>query len=614
MKTRAVLLLALAALLAGCNLAGDITPPPALATAQAAAPLPSTTEAPSAADPTSSPPATQAPVDAPAPAAIDPARGKAIWAEKCAPCHGETGQSDGVMTANLPSPPPQLGSAAVARAARPADWYAVVTNGRIDRLMPAFASLSDAERWDVVAYALSLSSPASDTASGQALYAENACAQCHGDEEGGGGGGPSFLIPGLVEQRSLEDLAQSIRAGSPPAMPAYSETLTDDQVWGLAAYVRSLAWSSVGAEAPSTPAALQSGSIGGLVSNGTAGTSLPQGLEVILTGFDGEQEVYRQTAAVESDGTYAFAEVPAVDGRIYGATVAYADVLYFSEGAHLAGDGAPLDLPITIHDTTTDATALSIERLHLLFDFSIPDRVQVLELWVLSNRSDRTIVAAPGRAAVEAALPEGATDLGFEEGSIGDRFMLTENGFGDTQPVIPGTATSQFIFSYNLPYDGQLDFRRPTDYAVEAVVILLPAEGVTAEGSGLQDLGVQPMGGQSVHSYASGAIAAGGALELKVSGKPKAEAAGTASSGLTNVAIGLGVLGSLLIVAGLWWFRPTRASRPARATRPLAPSESDRLIAEIADLDDAFAAGGMEESVYRARRESLKRLLRDRMR
>jgi high-affinity iron transporter len=108
-------LLALAALLAGCNLAGDITPPPALATAQAAAPVPAT------ADPTSPPLATQAPVNVPAPAGIDLERGMAIWAEKCAPCHGESGQSDGVMSANLPSPPPQLGSAAVARAARPAD-------------------------------------------------------------------------------------------------------------------------------------------------------------------------------------------------------------------------------------------------------------------------------------------------------------------------------------------------------------------------------------------------------------------------------------------------------------------------------------------------------------
>ena len=80
------------------------------------------------------------------------------------------------------------------------------------------------------------------------------------------------------------------------------------------------------------------------------------------------------------------------------------------------------------------------------------------------------------------------------------------------------------------------------------------------------------MGGQAVHSYASGAISAGGALELRVSGKPKAETAGGASSGLTNVAIGLGVLGSLLIVAGLWWFRPNRAGRPGRATRSTTAS------------------------------------------
>jgi len=122
------------------------------------------------------------------------------------------------------------------------------------------------------------------------------------------------------------------------------------------------------------------------------------------------------------------------------------------------------------------------------------------------------------------------------------------------------------------------------------------------------------MGGQSVHSYASGAISAGGALELELSGKPTAESAGAPSSGLTNTAIGIGVLGSLLIVAGLWWFRPNRAGSRDRAPRPQAASEADRLIGEIADLDEAFAAGGMEERVYRARRESLKRLLRDRMR
>ena len=46
------------------------------------------------------------------------------------------------MTANLTSAPAKLGDPQIARDARPAAWYEVVTNGRMDRLMPAFASPS----------------------------------------------------------------------------------------------------------------------------------------------------------------------------------------------------------------------------------------------------------------------------------------------------------------------------------------------------------------------------------------------------------------------------------------------------------------------------------------
>lgn len=612
MKLRLAILLALSLFLAGCTLAGDITPPPGLATAQAGEPLPATTAAPAATDATSAPVATQ-PSAVTAPTGVDPARGQPIWLEKCAPCHGTTGQSDGAMVSNLPSPPPQLGDPAVARDARPADWYDVVTTGRMDKLMPAFASLSDADRWNVVAYALTLSGGADDLAKGEALYADNGCAACHGDEQAGAGAGPSFLIPGLVEQRSLSELAQSIRAGSPPAMPAFAGQLTDNDVWALAGYVRWLGWNSVSAQAPATQAVAVNGVIRGQVTNGTPGGSLPDGMQVTLAGFDGDAEAYSETVGLSSDGRFEFTDVPAVAGRIYGATVSYGDVLYFSQGAHLTGDAKPLDLSITVFETMTDPSGLRVERLHILFDFSIPDMVQVLELWVLSNESDRSVVAAPQRGSVEVTLPEGATELAFEDGSVGDRYILTGSGFGDTQPIVPGNATSQFIFSYRLPYDGRLSFRQPTNYAVTAAVVLLPSEGVTAKGTGLQDLGVQQMGGQAVHNYAAGAIAAGSSLEIDVAGKPASTAAGGASSGWTNAAIGLGVLGGLLIIAGLWWFRPSAASG-RRAARPSGEDEADRLLGKIAELDDAFAAGKMDEPAYRARREDLKRALRDRMR
>ena len=135
-------------------------------------------------------------------------------------------------------------------------------------------------------------------------------------------------------------------------MPAFGGQLTDDETWALAGYVRSLGWSSRSTEAPATQAAAVHGVIRGQVMNGTPGGSLPDGVEVTLAGFDGDAEAYSETVALAEGGTYAFADVPAVPGRIYGATVSFGGVLYFSDGAHLAGEAEPLELPVTVYDTT----------------------------------------------------------------------------------------------------------------------------------------------------------------------------------------------------------------------------------------------------------------------
>ncbi len=618
MRSAAATLIVLTFVLAGCSLAGDITPPPGLATAQAAATVPPATLAPTDSGVVTAGPAT--PAAAPtlpavtAAEGIDLARGQSIWQEKCAPCHGLTGQSDGAMTANLTSAPPKLGDPQIARDARPSAWYEVVTNGRMDRLMPAFASLSDAERWDAVAYALTLGTTAEARARGEELYGSQGCAACHGDAQGGAGSGPSFLVPGLIDQQSLTELALSIQAGSPPAMPAYGEQLTEDDVWSLAAFVRSMAWEAQQPEAPVEQVSAV-GTIRGTVTNGSPGGDLPGDLEITLSGFDGEQEAYTQSSSVAADGGYAFSDVPVVAGRIYGVTVGYQDVLYFSDGAHLTGDLAPLDMPVTVFETTTDPAALTIERLHVLFDFSAADQVQVIELWVVSNAGDRTVVAAPSRGTLEVSLPEGATDLGFEDGSIGDRYILTADGFGDTQPVVPGSGTSQFIFSYRLPYDGKITFRQPSTQPIQAVVVLLPQNGVTAEGGGLQDQGQLQMGDQAVHSYAGGAITAGQALEFELSGSPQTAASSTGTGGWTNTAIGLAVLGVLVILGGLWWFRPSARSarRDSVAVSPEA-DQTEALLRAIAELDDALDAGQIDAAEHRTRREALKRQLREQMR
>ncbi len=397
-------------------------------------------------------------------------------------------------------------------------------------------------------------------------------------------------------------------------MPAYAEQLTEDDVWSLAVFVRSMAWAAQQPEAPVEQVSAV-GTIRGTVTNGSPGGDLPGELEITLSGFDGEQEAYTQSSSVAADGSYAFSDVPVVAGRIYGVTVGYQDVLYFSDGAHLTGDLAPLDMPVTVFETTTDPAALTIERLHVLFDFSAADQVQVIELWVVSNAGDRTVVAAPSRGTLEVSLPEGATDLGFEDGSIGDRYILTADGFGDTQPVVPGSGTSQFIFSYRLPYDGKITFRQPSKQPIQAVVVLLPQNGVTAEGGGLQDQGQLQMGDQAVHSYAGGAITAGQALEFELRGSPQTAASSTGTGGWTNTAIGLAVLGVLVILGGLWWFRPSAwsARRDSVAASPGA-DQTEALLRAIAELDDALDAGQIDAAEHHTRREALKRQLREQMR
>ena len=152
MKHSHLLLITFALLLTACSLAEDVTPPPALATAQAAPIQVETPVRPPAQEAEGQSVTLNPPAEAPSLFS-----GAAIYLESCQPCHGPTGMGDGSMASNLEVPPPPLSDIDRTRSAAPIDWYQVVTEGRMERFMPPFQSLSDAQRWDVVAYALSLS-------------------------------------------------------------------------------------------------------------------------------------------------------------------------------------------------------------------------------------------------------------------------------------------------------------------------------------------------------------------------------------------------------------------------------------------------------------------------
>src|SRR5512138_150443 len=210
MKFRFVIIVTLSTLLSACNftLAEDVTPPPGYV------------------PPTPMPTLALHPAQTPS-----TANGALIYAEKCAPCHGGTGMGDGKQGIQLGVTVPAFGLPEVARPASPAQWYEIVTRGNMERFMPPFASLNDQERWDVVAYAMSLHTSEEQIAKGQQLFDAN-CANCSTD---------FFKDQSKMSALSEVELARMVKQGG-EGVPAFGSKLTDEDVWAVAAYLRTLSF------------------------------------------------------------------------------------------------------------------------------------------------------------------------------------------------------------------------------------------------------------------------------------------------------------------------------------------------------------------------------------
>lgn len=615
----------LVVLLSACSLAEDITPPPGFQ------------EAPTQAPPTFT--------DLTYPvSAADLGRGATLYAEKCAPCHGATGLGDGPQAGQLPGPVAAIGTPNLARASKPADWFTIVSIGKMDKFMPGFAgSLDNQQRWDVVAYVYSLSQPQDAIAQGRALYSEK-CSSCHGVD---GSSVPSANLSesAAQSQQSSENLFQAISSGNPPAMPAFANDISEDQRWNLVSYVRSLSHLmspgvlAVSGNQPtvivatpptaiatstqatqlagtSSPSAASFVDISGKVDNGSAGI-LPANLTVTLHGYDAMQETLTQTTPVAPDGTYHFTQVVNPSGRVFISSVNYKGTTFNSDVSHTQATGAtPIDLPVTIYESTTDAASVKIDRMHVFFDFSRSGIVQVVELFVASNPGKQAIVAtAPTQPVLRFLLPKGANNLQFQDGTLGQRYVQTDNGFGDTQTIPPGDGTYQVLFAYDLAYDRKLDITLPVTRPVQSGVVMVPKGNIQVIGNQLQDGGERDVQGTTFHLYTVDNLTPDKPLTLTLNGAPNpGTQASLISGGLSpSLLIGVGGLAVALLLAGYWFFRQRRVSPtvepiPASSTsaKPDASENADTLIDTILALDDSYQAGKLPEVAYRERRAELK--------
>ena len=648
MKSRIVFLLAAAMLLSACSvsLAEDITPPPNASVSSAA------TQPPQAAEPVETvlPPET----------APDIQNGKVLYEVHCAACHGERGMGDGPKSADLPNPVFPFAIPQMGRIYSPAVWYDAVTRGIVEKSMPSFAEeLSEQERWDAVAYAYSLTTSPEETAQGKEVY-ESVCASCHGADGSGQGSAADFTDQAFMASLATTDIFDAVTNGTQGGMPTLSDRLDESERWAVAAYVRGFTFgfpeesvevepsptsegdaaasTESAGEAESTPAPTESitptpegmGAVTGTVTNASGG-EIPEDLEVTLRGFDmdasgGFKESVTLTTTVEKDGAFRFENVPMPPQRAFMVVVTYDSVGYTSEPGFVSEGVQTLDLPVTIYDTSTDTSALSMDRWHVFLDFADSEEgsLQIIEVFVISNPTNTTIVAEnTGDAVLTFSLPEGAENIQFQEGDFGDRYTQTDTGFGDTMPILPGVGQHQVVVGFTLPYTRKLDFSQTMDMPVDSAIIMAP-EGVKVKSDLLQDGGTKDFQGQTFQIFSSDGLPAGAQFTMKISGKPKAASPMSGGDTQQNLLIGAGALGVALIFAGVWlYFRDRRAEEdwdededaledePEEEESEAEEDETpESLMDAIIALDDAYRAGSLSEDAYKTRRAELKRRLK----
>jgi hypothetical protein len=265
---------------------------------------------------------------------------------------------------------------------------------------------------------------------------------------------------------------------------------------------------------------------------------------------------------------------------------------------------------------------LKADRLHLFLEFLDDRTVRVIELYVMSNPTNMTIVpAGEGQPTISFKLPEGATNLQFQDGELGGRYIQTADGFGDTIPIRPGSGSYELLYGYDMPYDRKLDLVHPLPVPADALVVLSPENGVKVKGESLVDAGTRDVQGAKYRLYNGGSLPAGSNLSLTISGRPVSGSATLIAGSSTDLVIGLAVFGTALIIAGVWLFRRTRSNRATvseasgdgqTSVEFVAVSDNpEALMDAIIALDDLYQSGQLPESAYLERRAKLKERLRE---
>ncbi|MBN2305086.1 MAG: cytochrome c, partial [Anaerolineae bacterium] len=392
---------------------------------------------------------------------------------------------------------------------------------------------------------------------------------------------------------------------------------------------------------------------GNLVQGTANSEAIPAGLAVQLYALDAHGNFLGQyDTTSQENGEYVFENIPRAIGNIYLVQVDYAGVPQGAQIAAINGDEALVSQDITLYERTTDTTSIAVMWAQMLINYA-PIKEFGLEVWLyveLANTGDRIVttdeISDNGwLVSVPIELPVGAFGIQPMQQEGSNRYQVelvdgTQPVVKDTWPLRPGQAHTITV-AYYLPYDDGAVIDQSFPYPVIDGVVLMPNDTVELRSDQFDSAGLwthrATSNGANMVELAAGEnidpdkdftlvrshvlthpLEANERMVFELVGRPTRTIdllmpGSQNSSSNTNVLplILGGLGGAFLVLAGVlyWRQRGTVAAPPGIAGNlpgsAGAALNKEALLRAVAALDDAYAAGAMDEAMYTASREAL---------
>jgi hypothetical protein len=325
-----------------------------------------------------------------------------------------------------------------------------------------------------------------------------------------------------------------------------------------------------------------------------SGGDIDFGTQILMTIYNGNEVLEILSTHLKSDQSFDFSLIPYNPAWTYIATFTHNGIKFSSEtidgGQYKSG--STVETKIWVFDSTTDASMLRGEGMHVSIFFGQKDKVHIVQSMLFYNPTSMVITPAGSDSPVIMfPLNADTRSLAFIDNSEGDELRRTAAGFGDWQMIYPGMV-HQVMFEYDLPFDGNSEFEFMLPMHMESIMVMV-------QGTDDRIACSNPLMSQEIGNLA----------------KPSKVINGLPQKNETSVIIHcidrarvlnwfIGVSGVILIVVMIIIITQQRKRKKEAMKQDFASQRTEILDAIIA-LEDQYKAGEISTDAYTAKRAEL---------